>query len=38
MIKEDKVFINDVSYLKANDYKYLDYAYMIKELKVMNHL
>ena len=34
-ITEDKVFINDVSYLKENDYKYLDYAYMIKELKVL---
>lgn len=34
-IKEDKVFINNVSYLSKNDYKYLDYAYMIKELKVL---
>lgn len=34
-IKEDKVFINDVSYLYKEDYKYLDYAYMIKELKVI---
>lgn len=34
-IKEDKVFINNVSYLYKNDYKYLDYAYMIKELKVL---
>ena len=34
-IKEDKVFINDVSYLYKEDYKYLDYAYMIKELKVL---
>ena len=34
-ITEDKVFINDVSYLNKNDYKYLDYAYMIKELKVL---
>lgn len=33
--KEDKVFINDVSYLYKEDYKYLDYAYMIKELKVL---
>ena len=30
-IKEDKVLINDVSYLYKSDYKYLDYAYMIKE-------
>ena len=35
LIKEDKVFINDVSYLYKEDYKYLDYAYMIKELKVL---
>ena len=34
-IKEDKVFINDVSYLYKEDYKYLDYAYMIKEQKVL---
>ena len=34
-IKEDKVFINDVSYLYKEDYKYLDYLYMIKELKVL---
>ena len=34
-IKEDKVLINDVSYLKKNDYKYLDYLYMIKELKTI---
>ena len=34
-IKEDKVFINDVSYLYKDDYKYLDYAYMIKEQKVL---
>lgn len=34
-IKEDKVFINNVSYPYKNDYKYLDYAYMIKELKVL---
>lgn len=34
-IKEDKVFINDVSYLAKEDYKYLDYLYMIKELKVL---
>ena len=29
------VFINDVSYLDKNDYKYLDYLYMIKEGKVL---
>lgn len=34
-IKEDKVLINDVSYLEKEDYKYLDYLYMIKELKVL---
>lgn len=34
-ITEDKVLINDVSYLYEEDYKYLDYAYMIKELKVL---
>ena len=34
-IKKDKVFINDVSYLYKEDYKYLDYVYMIKELKVL---
>lgn len=33
--KEDKVLINDVSYLYKEDYKYLDYLYMIKELKVL---
>lgn len=34
-ITEPKVFINDVSYLKRDDHKYLDYLYMIKELKVL---
>ncbi len=34
-IKEDKVLINNVSYLEKEDYKYLDYLYMIKELKVL---
>ena len=34
-IKEDKVFINDVSYLYKEDYKYLDYLYMIKEQKIL---
>ncbi len=34
-ITEDKVLINNVSYLKKDDYKYLDYLYMIKELKVL---
>lgn len=34
-IKGDKVFINDVSYIDKDDYKYLDYLYMIKELKVL---
>ncbi len=35
-IKEkDKIFINDVSYSEKEDYKYLDYLYMIKDLKVL---
>ena len=34
-IKEDKVLINNVSYLNKEDYKYLAYLYMIKELKVL---
>jgi DNA polymerase-3 subunit alpha len=34
-IKEDKVFINDVSYLEKEDHKYLDYLYMIKDNKVV---
>ena len=34
-IKEDKVFINNVSYLKKEDNKYLDYLIMIKENKVL---
>lgn len=32
-IQKDKVFINNVSYINKNDYKYLDYLYMIKEQK-----
>ena len=35
IIKEDKVLINDVSYINKDDYKYLDYLYMIKELKTL---
>ena len=34
-IKEDKVFINDISYLDKEDYKYLDYLLMIKESKTI---
>ena len=34
-IKEKKVFINDVSYIDENDYKYLDYLLMIKENKTL---
>lgn len=34
-IKKDKIFINDVSYLMKDEYKYLDYLYMIKDLKVL---
>ena len=34
-IKEEKVYINDVSYLKSDDYKYLDYLIMIREGKVL---
>lgn len=30
-----KVFINDVSYLEKEDYKYLDYLLMIKEAKII---
>ena len=30
-----KVFINDVSYLDKNDYRYIDYLYMIKNGKVL---
>lgn len=33
--QKDKVFINNVSYLDENDYKYLDYLYMIKEGKTL---
>ena len=32
-IDKRKVFINDVSYLEKDDYKYLDYLYMIDEDK-----
>lgn len=36
LIKEkDKLLINNVSYLEKEDYKYLDYLYMIKELKTI---
>lgn len=34
-IDEPKVFINDVSYLNKEDYKYLDYAKMIKNGKII---
>jgi len=34
-ITEDKLLITDVSYLMKEDYKYLDYLYMIKESKVL---
>jgi len=34
-INEDKIFINNVSYINKNDYKYLDYLYMIKEQKTL---
>ena len=34
-INKPKVFINDVSYLEKEDYKYLDYLYMIKDGKVI---
>ena len=33
--QKDKILINDVSYLNKEDYKYLDYLYMIKESKVI---
>ena len=32
-IKDKAVFVNDVSYLEKDDYKYLDYLIMIKEEK-----
>ena len=32
---QDKILINDVSYIEQKDYKYLDYLYMIKDLKVL---
>lgn len=35
LIKDKMVFINNVSYLKKEDYYYLDYLYMIKEGKVL---
>ena len=35
LISDKKVFINDVSYLRKEDYYYLDYLYMIKEGKVL---
>ena len=34
-IKEDKIFINNVSYLEKEDHKYLDYLLMIKEQKII---
>ena len=34
-INEDKIFINNVSYINKNNYKYLDYLYMIKEQKTL---
>lgn len=34
-IKKDKIFINDVSYLKKEDHKYLDYLIMIKKSKIL---
>lgn len=34
-ITKDKVFINNVSYLYKEDYKYLDYLIMIKEGKIL---
>ena len=35
LIKEPKVYISNVSYLYKDDYKYLDYANMINEGKVL---
>lgn len=34
-IKEPKVFINDIKYLYKEDYKYLDYIYMIRDSKIL---
>ena len=33
--QKDKILINDVSYINEEDYKYIDYLYMIKESKVL---
>ncbi len=35
-IKDKKVFINDISYLNKDDYKYLDYLNMIKDGKTLS--
>jgi len=32
---ENKVYINDILYLEKEEYKYLDYLYMIKEGKIL---
>ena len=37
-IKDNKVFINDVSYLNKTDYKYLDYLIMIKDDKKLGEI
>ena len=34
-IKGDKILVTDVSYINKEDYKYLDYLYMIKEQKTL---
>ena len=33
--QNNKVLITEVSYLEKEDYKYIDYLYMIKELKIL---
>ena len=35
-ITEPKVFINNISYLSKDDYKYIDYLYMIREGKIIS--
>ena len=37
-INDRKVFINDVSYIKKSDYKYLDYLYMIRDDKRLGEM
>ena len=34
-ISKNKIYLNEIKYLYKEDYKYLDYAYMIKEGKIL---